>query len=373
MTHCADVRRFVMITASWAAIVACSSEPEPTREHMNAQRAAAGSGPARCLLCKSSGASAGMGGRAPDVSDGGPEDALDDADGGKASSAGSFSMAASGNNARIEPPAPEPPTDDCITTTGAGDHTFTCDGIRYLTLVSEPCTRTDCGLIFEVHAQDMSAASMRVNTRLQSLAPTEGFIVVHPSAPSGKWDIAKDPPLLAQFVERMRRMFRVDNKRIHVTGFGMGGTIAFWFLCNRMDVLASAAVASGTDVDPPACFAALNADWRPRVPILFMNGRADDVLIASAATMRVERLVAQLGLSGGEVIDGDASYTRKRYRADDGMVLDFLEHTYRNLQRSGHCIPGGSASDTHACMAVSGGNLNWGRTALSWMVEHPKP
>ena len=51
---------------------------------------------------------------------------------------------------------PAPVANDCITDVTPGDHTFVCDGITYLVLVDEQCTRLACGLIFDVHGATMS-------------------------------------------------------------------------------------------------------------------------------------------------------------------------------------------------------------------------
>lgn len=83
-------------------------------------------------------------------------------------------------------------------------------------------------------------------------------------------------------------------------------------------------------------------------------------------------IVSRLGLTGGEEIAGDGSYTRRRWEGADGMVFDFLEHDYASGILAGHCIPGGPATDLIFACTSGGTSLDWGQTVLEWFVEHPK-
>jgi pimeloyl-ACP methyl ester carboxylesterase len=281
-------------------------------------------------------------------------------------------------------PIDAPVPDDCIHDVSAGDHTFTCSGVTFLVRVDEQCTTHACGLIFDVHGGTMSGAQMRDNTRLHELAPKEGYLVVHPSATpdstGGTWDLEADPPKIADFLFRMIDAFHVDPNRVHVTGFSQGSAVTFYFLCTHPEVLASAAPISGSSASEE-CIASIDADWRPRVPILFMNGQRDLALEVGDGRARVEGLVDRLGLTGGEEIEGDGHYARKRWDGADGMRLDYIEHDYGGQQvLDGHCIPGGSdvagAANNFGLNATTCTDgeiaLNWGETVLQWFLQHPK-
>jgi len=300
--------------------------------------------------------------------------------GGTGANADGGMMPADGGAAMPEDLAPiDPPVaDDCITDVSPGDHTFTCQGITFLTMVDELCTQRACGLILDAHGATMSGAVMRTNNRLHELAPPQGYIAVQPTAPSGTWDFAAHPAIMADFIERMIAAFHMNTRRIHVTGFSMGAGVTFWFLCNRPDLVASTGPVTGSSADQVriegtdmSCIEALDADWQPRVPILFMSGTSDGALTIEAARARTEGLVSRLGLTGGDEIDGDGSYRRKRWTGDGGMVLDFLEHDYSGVV-AGHCIPGPTPDAIYGC--TSGDvTLDWGKTILEWFIEHPKP
>lgn len=281
----------------------------------------------------------------------------------------------------IDPPVP----DDCITDVSAGDHTFSCDGLTYLVVVPEVCTERACGLIFDVHGGTMSGLQMRDNTHLHELAPPHGYIVVHPSATAentgGSWDLAAHPPLVGELMDRMIATFHVDMRRIHVTGFSQGSGMTFWFLCNKNELLASAAPISGQSVNgitAPGggnCLEYIDDAWEPRVPFLFMSGTSDTALVIEDARDRVDGLVERLGLGEGTMVGGDAEYRRTRYEGDDGMVLEYLEHDYGGQAvLGGHCIPGGtdimgSANNfgLNATTCTTGEiSIHWGEVALEW-------
>jgi pimeloyl-ACP methyl ester carboxylesterase len=288
---------------------------------------------------------------------------------------------ASGDGGTTTPPdlAPiDPPVaSGCIDDVSAGDHTYTCDGIPFLTMVDEQCTTNACGLIMDVHGATMTGAVMRMNNRLHELAPPRGYIAVAPTEPGGAWDFPNQMPILADFIDQMIAAFHLNTRRIHVTGFSMGSGATFWFLCNRPDLIASAGPVTGSSANQVTvestgmpCIESIDSDWQPRVPILFMSGTMDTALTAEAAQARTDGIVSRLGLTGGDEIEGDTRYRRRRWTGSDGMVFDFLTHDYSGVV-GGHCIPGPSPDPIYGCTS-SGVALDWGQTVLDWFIEHPK-
>lgn len=314
----------------------------------------------------------------PSQADGGAPDA-DSV--GEAGATGEGGAAEGGANMPGTVPIPAPVADDCITNVSAGDHTFICEGsedVTFQVMVDPLCTKFACGLIFDVHGAAMSGQDMRDNTRLHELAPSKGYLVVHPSALNLTWDWQTHPAVLKDFMARMIKAFHVDTKRVHMTGFSMGAGMTFWFLCNHTAAMASTAPVTGSSASQVTvvgsgapCIESIDANWRPRVPILFMTGTEDTALSIDAARERTNGIVTRLGLTGGEQIDGDDTFTRKRWTGADGMVFDFLEHDYTNWLLAGHCIPS-DAGGLFGC--DSGGNtLKWGPVVLQWFIDHPKP
>jgi hypothetical protein len=277
-------------------------------------------------------------------------------------------------------PIPAPVADDCITNVSPGDHKFTCrggEGVEFLVMVDERCTKFACGLIFDVHGAAMTGQDMRDNGQLHRLAPSKGYLTVHPTALSGAWNWQTEPQILKDFMTRMIKAFHVDTKRVHMTGFSMGAGMTFWFLCNHTAAMASTAPVTGSSASQVTvvgtgapCIESIDANWRPRVPILFMSGIEDGALTIEAARQRTMGIVSRLGLTGGEQVDGDDSFTRKRWTGADGMVFDFLEHEYTNFLLAGHCIPS-DAGGLFGCES-GGSTLKWGPVVLQWFIDHPQ-
>lgn len=278
----------------------------------------------------------------------------------------------------IQPPV----ANDCITDVSPGDHTFTCDGITYLVLVDEQCTKRACGLIFDVHGATMSGLQERDNTLLHEMAPEAGFIYVNPSAMAsntgGTWDLENDPPKVALVFQKVIDAFHVNPKRLHVTGFSQGGVTTFHFLEHHNDILASAAPVAGALRG--AAWA--NDAWQPRVPMLVMNGLGDTASTAQRSQTLIDQVVAGLGLEGGGEIEGDGHYSWKRWTGAGGMVLEYIVHDYGGQAvLGGHCIPGGidveGAANNfglNATTCTTGDiKLKWGERVLEWFIDHPKP
>jgi hypothetical protein len=271
----------------------------------------------------------------------------------------------------INPPVPE----GCITDVSAGDHTYTCDGIEMLVMVDQKCTQFACGLILDAHGGSMNGQWERDSTELHQLAPPEGFLTIHPTAPGGAWNYETHMPILADFMRLMINVFQVDQNRVHVTGFSMGSGVTFWFLCNEGEMLAGGGPVSGQSADQIVvvdtgnnCIQSIDATWQPRVPILFISGTQDTGLTEERARARTDGIVTRLGLTGGDVTDSGPGWELQHWEGDDGMVFDFIMHDWVGLL-SGHCIPSGAG--VASCFDTDP-SFHWGRYALQWFIDHPK-
>lgn len=303
----------------------------------------------------------------PDVDDAGTSDIAD----------ASTPPRDAASEAASEPSSPTPfSPDECITDPSPGDHTYTCDGLTYLLQIDRQCEHAPCGLIVDLHGRGMSGFQMREATRLHVLAPSHGYLVLHPSATpeavGGIWTEAVYPQVAA-FVERVIRVFGVDASRVHVSGFSDGADLAFWFLCNHPELFASAAAASRL-VPAAGC---IGRTWEPRIPILYMHGAEDTFTILPAREM-IDDVVTRLDLGDATEITITAGYTRKRWAASD-MSLEYTEHAYTRLWGGGHCLPTGPATiedDTPVTVTsctLSDVQLDWGELALRWFSDHPRP
>ncbi len=303
----------------------------------------------------------------------------DDADDAALPAASSGKAHPSFASVAVDPLSAAPARNDCITDVSAGEHKFICDGITYLVLVHPQCLKKACGLIFDVHGATMSGLQQRDNTLLHETAPGAGFIYVNPSkvdGVSGVWDLEEDPPKVGAVLDKVIEAYRVNPKRIHVTGFSQGGYTTFWFLRYKNAVLASAAPVAGALMEPTWATDA----WKPRVPTLVMNGQTDAASTISASDSVVATIVKGLSLTGGDVIKSDATYTWRKWTGE-GMDLEYIVHQYGGQAvLAGHCMPGGIDIEgaahnfgLNATTCTTGAPyLPWGDTVLQWFIDHPK-
>lgn len=282
-----------------------------------------------------------------------------------------------------------PVVSGCITEVSAGDHTFTCGGLQVDARVPAACEAPGCGLILELHGDTGSGLLMDGHTGLRDLGAQRGYVVIAPSGPpfgfgqpGSTWHASNDATLVAM-VQLFASVFRIDPKKIHVTGFSRGGFVTWRLLCDHADLFASAAPGGAGDGDAfgeATCFTPGRAPAR-KLPILFLMGRTDaSVGYASMAQIR-DAALASYGATGPATVAGDASYTHNRWANGDAIVETF-DHAYETVadgpfgDAKGHCIPG-STTDPYAPQYAIPCKLPnafvWGEEVMAFFVAHPMP
>ena len=113
------------------------------------------------------------------------------------------------------------------------------------------------------------------NTHWEAVADTAGFVVVYPRGGTGMstWDISgdKDTKWVVQIIEQMVKEYDIDQKRVYLSGFSMGGMFTYHAMSKIADKIAAFAPTSGTNV------MGASKAMRP-VPIIHPHGTSDDVL-----------------------------------------------------------------------------------------------
>ncbi len=130
-------------------------------------------------------------------------------------------------------------------------------------------------LLLSLHDMDQDPNYQQSNTHWEAVADTAGFVVVYPRGGTGMstWDIQgdKDTKWMTQIIDQMYTDYKIDKKRVYLTGFSMGGMFTYHAMSKIADKIAAFAPTSGTNV-----FGASKA-MRP-VPIIHPHGTSDDVL-----------------------------------------------------------------------------------------------
>lgn len=284
------------------------------------------------------------------------------------------------------------PTDgsaaSCVTAT-PGTRVATCHGLSVTVTAPATCPAPGCGLILDVHGFLMDADVEDAMTHLRALAVPKGYVVVQPTAPSGRvpqgpvW-LDTDDTAVWSTVQDVAQTFAVDAKRIHVTGLSQGGFMTFRLFCAHSDVIASAAPALAGVANCPS--STINGSCpftsgspATKRPLLYMTATKDALVPASCTDPERDAIVTGWGLGAKQPIGTGTGWRRDRYAAN-GAVLETLSHdgtaTGALVANGGHCVPGGGPSAPGIwsglrCDGVTG--LDWGTEVVAFFVANPKP
>lgn len=279
-----------------------------------------------------------------------------------------------------------PPTAaGCVTDVSSGDHVYTCGGLRVDARIPARCQAPGCGLILELHGDTGTGLLMDGHTKLRDLGEPAGYIVIAPSGPpwpgpqdGSTWNSTNDATLV-DMTTQFRDVFRVDPKKVHVTGFSRGGFMTWRLLCDHADLFASAAPAGagfGDNFGETTCFQQNRAPSR-KIPILFMMGRTDASVGYQTMVGIRDAAIANYQVTGPTVIASDASYAHNQWG-----VIETFDHAYETVSdgpfddAKGHCIAG-STSDPYAPQYAIPCKLPnafvWGEEVMKFFIAHPMP
>ena len=285
-----------------------------------------------------------------------------------------------------------PPTPaGCVTDVSSGDHVYMCGGLRVDARIPARCQAPGCGLILELHGDTGTGLLMDGHTKLRDLGEQAGFIVLAPTGPArpgplggSTWSSANDATLV-DMTTQFRDVFRVDPKKIHVTGFSRGGFVTWRLLCDHADLFASAAPAGagigdgstgGLNFGETTCFQGNRAPSR-HIPIVFMMGRTDASVGYQTMVDIRNAAVANYQVAGPTVLVSDSKYSHNQWG-----VIETFDHAYETVSpgpwdtAKGHCIAG-STSDPQAPQYAIPCKLPnafvWGEEVMKFFIAHPMP
>lgn len=257
-------------------------------------------------------------------------------------------------------------------------------GIRFYVTTPGGCTAdAPCGLIFDVHGKNMSAADQEKHTGLAARGPgaEQRWIVVQPEAANGVWTDRNNPEasmdkfdVVAGFMDELRRSphLAIDPSRIWITGFSQGGVMAWYFFCRYPRLISGAA---------PLAYAAAYgfctaADMDNGLPVLYSHGKCDRAALDGSRQETVGMLeqgrdYRPIDLSNGD--ECDKSYRlHRRHRPGEGPFI-MLDHQFTGGTwfTPGHCYPGRSSA-IHSCdkdLTIDGEKVDWGRLLLRFFAD----
>lgn len=269
--------------------------------------------------------------------------------------------------AGTQPISSPPEAQGCITSVGPTDKMVVTDcggGITYNVSVPERCLTNACGLIVDVHGWTMTGDIQEANTGIAAIGREEGYIVIQPNAPGSppSWNSGHYPEVAA-FVELAAEVWRVDQRRVHITGFSQGGAMTFWMRCNRPDLFVSAAP---TALSGSSCANGVN------MPTLYLQGNDDIFVSEQAIADTIASFRTRHGLTDELVVASTPDYTWTIYRSPDPAVPQFtaIIHNYFANGVQGHCVMG-SVTPTSPYGCDQPAPAGHGRVVVDFFKNHP--
>ena len=130
-------------------------------------------------------------------------------------------------------------------------------------------------LLMSFHGMDQDPNYQQSNTHWEAVADTAGFVVAYPKGATGysTWDISgdQDTKWITQIIDQLATDYKIDKKRVYMSGFSMGGMLSYHAMGKIADKIAAFAPCSG--------YLMMGAGTAQRpVPIFHTHGTSDNVV-----------------------------------------------------------------------------------------------
>jgi predicted peptidase len=222
---------------------------------------------------------------------------------------------------------------------GAGDPPVLAPGLHELTLtrageptigyaISIPPTYSPStpvplilGLHFGVGDRDATGVGADMLKGLIGPALVElGAIIVAPDSVRGNWSSGENEKAVTALLDMVMAHYAIDEKRVAVTGYSMGGT-GSWHFGEKFPERFSAAIPIASR--PPASA----AGWR--LPVLAIHSRDDQVAPFDPAAARIAEL-QKAGVNAKLIaLTGVAHYETARFRDPLRRAVPWLREVWK--------------------------------------------
>jgi polyhydroxybutyrate depolymerase len=231
-------------------------------------------------------------------------------------------------------------------------------------------------LVLFLHGRNGTPAGIRQRTRatFDAIADREGFLVAYPGALHGAWNTghkwarsdADDVGFLSALIDQLIAEYKVDPRRVYITGFSNGAGMAYWFTCSRSDKIAALAPVSGglAQVNMKPC---AEASKRP-VPLLVIHGTADPINPFNDGELE-GNLQYWIRRNGCNLTPQEDYLPQKRPSGTRTQVLSYSGCSggaavkLYALEGCGHYWPGDKSFDLrragHECVSFEGAEVIW--------------
>ena len=152
------------------------------------------------------------------------------------------------------------------------------DYVLYVPRSYDPTKPTP--LVISLHAAAMWGAAQKETSQWNTVADSQGFIVVYPSGARGSgpriWRVdsetglVKDVRFISELIDTLEASYNIDPTRIYANGLSNGGGMAFVLSCTLSDRIAAVGMVAAAQMLPWS--------WctdRRAVPMIAFHGTAD--------------------------------------------------------------------------------------------------
>lgn len=135
-----------------------------------------------------------------------------------------------------------------------------------------------------------------------------GAVIVAPESLGGAWNTANNEQAILSLIDAVQATYKIDPRRMAVTGFSMGGTGTWSFVAKHPDRFSAAVPVAGT---PPSSL----GQWK--TPVLAVHSRNDEVVPIAATEAGIRELQKAGVRAELIVLTGISHYETSRFA--DGL------------------------------------------------------
>jgi predicted peptidase len=164
------------------------------------------------------------------------------------------------------------------------------------------------------------AGSSLLNILVRPALEELGAIIVAPDSIGGQWSTAENERAVNLLVDGVMSSYNIDEKRIAVTGFSMGGA-GTWHFADKYPDRFSAAIPVAGRPTPSA------AGWR--VPVMAIHSRQDEVVPIGPAEARIAELQKAGVRAEMIVLTGITHYQTNRFVDGLRKAVPWLKEVWK--------------------------------------------
>lgn len=194
--------------------------------------------------------------------------------------------------------------------------------LRYAISIPKNYSDSPVPLVLALHygGSPNGAAQGVMLTLVQPALADLGAIIVAPESLRGAWDTAQNEQGVNALLAAVEAAYRIDAKRVAVTGFSMGGT-GVWFFAGKYPERFSAAIpVAGM---PPASA----ANWK--TPVFAVHSRSDQVLPIGPTQARIAELRSAGVQAELVVLNGIAHHETQRFTEGLRRAVPWLKGVWK--------------------------------------------